>query len=97
MTTPEERAVAFEVAVRELVCAYPPAWPPTTTATPSSSVQSVPSSTAYAQNIWNGQVKAYEKLVVAASDGDLQLVRMWRLHTRIPEETLEAMIALIYG
>lgn len=84
MASLEEQAVAFEAAVRELSRAYPPPAQPTTI-------------TSYFPNIWQNQIKAHQELVLAAHYGHISDVRMWRFHTRIPDDELEAVIALIYG
>lgn len=82
MASLEEQAVAFEAAVRELSRAYPP---------PAMSTD------AYADARRSGQIKAHQELVLAAHYGNISDVRMWRFHTRIPDNELEAVIALIYG
>jgi hypothetical protein len=77
-------AVAFEAAVRELSRMYPPPAQPT-------------SLTPYFPAIWTGQIKAHAHMIEAARYGNIRAVRMWRFHTRIPDDELEAVIALIYG
>lgn len=82
MTPSEQKIAAFEAAVRELSRAYPP---------PAMSTE------AYADARRSGQIKAHQRMVEAAHYGNIADVRMWRFHTRIPDDELEAVIALIYG